>query len=227
MPEALARRFADIFQRPLLNCYGTVECSGITSIVPVAEDTRIATLGDFHDEVRLEVVRKDGTHISMDEVGEIRIAGPHVSRLTLPGQAPAASQREDEWFYTGDLATIGDNGAIILVTREADVIHKGGYPVYPGEVELVVASHPSVQDVALVGVSDDLCLEEVKGFVVLKPGQTMAESDLMAYCSRHLPVYKCPRHVQFVASLPRNYLGQVLRKDLRKLTQPAGSQRRY
>ena len=122
----------------------------------------------------------------------------------------------DGWFCTGDLARIDRDGYLYIVDRKTDMVLTGGYNVYCKEVEQVLAQHPDVADAAVVGLPDPLYGEAVAAFVELRPGGRVSAEALQEHCRRHLAAYKKPRRVDFVAALPRNSLGKVLKHELRK-----------
>jgi long-chain acyl-CoA synthetase len=219
MPH-ITEEFEEQFKIPLLNYYGTVGSAGVAISTRLDQDHRPGNMGYPISGGIVEIVGEGNAPVTPGEVGEIRMSGPHVTNWRATGDRP----QEDKWLYTRDLAKINDDGTITYVCRRTDVINKGGYPVVPQEVEEVLSSHDAVQDVAIVGVPDPERIEELKGFVVLRQDMQINEAELIKYCSEQLPKYKCPRYIQFVRSLPKNYINQVLRKDLRKLTQMTGTQ---
>ena len=120
------------------------------------------------------------------------------------------------WFHTGDMATIDKDGYLLIVDRKKDIIVSGGENISSLEVEKVLAAHPAVLEVAVIPVPDEKWGEVPKALVVLKPNAAATQSDLIEFCRSHLAHYKCPRSVEFVASLPKTATGKILKKDLRK-----------
>ena len=123
---------------------------------------------------------------------------------------------QDGWVHSGDVAMKDEDGFCFIVDRIKDMIIRGGMKVYPREVEEVMIKHPAVSLVAVVGVPHEQLGEEVKAFVVLKPGQSIPQADLFAWTKQHLASYKCPRHIAFVSSLPITATGKILKKELKK-----------
>jgi long-chain acyl-CoA synthetase len=119
------------------------------------------------------------------------------------------------WLHTGDLATRDDDGYFSIVDRLKDMINVSGFNVYPREVEETLFQHPAVADAAVVQYPDPYQGESVMAFVVLKPGQTATEQDIIDFCRERIAVFKCPRRVVFVDELPKNNTGKVLRRELR------------
>jgi acyl-CoA synthetase (AMP-forming)/AMP-acid ligase II len=130
-------------------------------------------------------------------------------------EATAQSIR-DGWYYTGDIATVDEDGYIFLLERKNDMIISGGENIYPKEVENVLYSHPAINEAAVLGVPDDHWGESVKALIILHEGEVLTEAEVIAYCKQHLAGYKKPRSVEFVDDLPRNASGKVLKKVLRE-----------
>ena len=120
------------------------------------------------------------------------------------------------WFYSGDLGLLDENGEIRVVERKNECINTGGEKVFPLEVEQVIAEHPAVKHVCIIGVPDEKWGETVKAVVVLKPGCQATEKEIIDFCKSHLASYKKPTSVEFISVLPRNPSGKVLKTELRK-----------
>jgi len=120
------------------------------------------------------------------------------------------------WFHTGDMATMDENGYVLIVDRRKDIIVSGGENISSLEVEKAILAHPGVYEVAVIPVPDAKWGETPKALVVLKPGVQATESELLEFCRARLSHYKCPRSIEFLDTLPRNGTGKVLKKELRK-----------
>ncbi len=191
---------------------GTSNCSYMPNVhgsigfaLPGAE-ARIAALGDP------AVTVPDG------EPGELMIRGPLVM-LGYYGneQATRATIEPDGWMHTGDIATRDDEGHYFIVDRRKDLIITGGFNVYPAEIERVVAAHPAVAMVAVGSVPDETLGELARAYVVLRPGATATEAEIIEHCRPHLAAYKRPRSVRFVPDLPKTSTGKVMRRELKTL----------
>ena len=123
---------------------------------------------------------------------------------------------DDGWFRTGDMGKVDDDGFVFVEDRLKDMIISGGENIYSPEIERVLAEHPAVMEVAVIGVPDDRWGETVKAVVSLTPGTTATEAELIAYCREHLAAFKCPTSVDLIEALPRNPTGKILKRDLRK-----------
>ena len=149
------------------------------------------------------------------EVGEIVIRGHNVMKgyWNRP-DATAQSIDSDGWFRSGDLARVDEDGYFFIVDRKKDMIIRGGYNVYPREVEEVLYEHPAVQEAAVVGIPDDSLGEEVAAAVVLKEGESADASEIKAYVKEQVAAYKYPRKIWFVDELPKGPTGKILKREI-------------
>jgi len=120
------------------------------------------------------------------------------------------------WFHTGDMATLNEEGYLLIVDRKKDIIVSGGENISSPELEKAILAHPAVLEAGVIPVPDEKWGEVPKALVVLKPNATTTEAELMEFCRTHLSHYKCPRSFEFVESLPKTGTGKILKKDLRK-----------
>ena len=155
--------------------------------------------------------------VATGENGELWFRTPQLMKgyLNKP-DATAEVITEDGWFRTGDMGKVDDDGYVYVEDRLKDMIISGGENIYSPEIERVLAEHPSVMEVAIIGVPDDRWGETVKAVVSLKPDTEATEDELIAYCREHLAHYKCPKSVDILDALPRNPTGKILKRDLRK-----------
>jgi acyl-CoA synthetase (AMP-forming)/AMP-acid ligase II len=151
------------------------------------------------------------------EHGEIWLKTPQLMKGFLGRPAETAAViTEDGWFRTGDLGKVDDEGFVFVEDRLKDMIISGGENIYSPEIERVLAEHPAVMEVAVIGVPDDQWGETVKAVVALKPDATATGEELIAHCREHLAHYKCPRSVDVLEALPRNPTGKILKRALRE-----------
>ena len=146
--------------------------------------------------------------------GEIAVRGPQVMSGYWQQPEETAKVFRDGWFLTGDIATFDDEGYVAIVDRKKDMILVSGFNVYPNEVEAVIAEHPGVKEVAVIGVHDELCGEAVHAYVVRKD-PALTEDEVRQHCKKVLTNYKVPKAVIFRDDLPKSNVGKVLRKDLK------------
>ena len=158
----------------------------------------------------------DGADALAGDPGEIWVRGPNVfAGYWDDPEATRAALTDDGWLRTGDVAVADDDGWLTIVDRAKDVINVSGFNVFPAEVEDVIAEHPAVAEVAVVGVPHPHSGETVKAYVVLRPGQSVEEDAVIEFCAARLARYKCPTKVTFVDQLPHGATGKLLRRALR------------
>ena len=213
MPEEAIRRLQDRFGLQLAEGYGLTEASPVVTSsagLPI----KVGSVGKVLDGISVRLV-EDGDDVLRGDAGEIWVKGPNVFQGYLDDPAQTSKVLTDDgWLRTGDIAVTDDDGYLFLVDRAKDLIIVSGFNVYPAEVEDVLAQHPAVADVGVVGVSHPHTGEAVKAWIVLRDGMTVDEDTLISWCNDHLARYKCPSKVLFVTELPRNVSGKLLRRSL-------------
>lgn len=167
-------------------------------------------------EVRVVDVEEGVEDVPMGQPGEIIIRSPLVMKEYWENPEETAGQIRNGWLYTGDVAIMDEDHYIFIVDRKKDMIIAGGFNIYPREIDEVLFQHPKVLDAVSVGISDPYRGETVKAFVVLKPGQSATEQEIIDFCRQKLAAYKVPKLVEFRESLPKSAVGKVLRKVLRQ-----------
>jgi len=220
MPAAKMAEWERRSGAPLLELWGMTELGG-------AGTSNCAYMPNVHGSIGLalpgleaRVAAFDDANITMTdgEPGELMVRGPFVM-LGYYGnkEATRAAIEPDGWLHTGDVATRDDEGHYFIVDRKKDLIITGGYNVYPAEIERVVAAHAAVAMVAVGSVPDETRGELARAYVVLRPGLSATESEIIDHCRPHLAAYKLPRSVRFVADLPKTSTGKVMRRELKTL----------
>ena len=164
----------------------------------------------------MRVVGADGADVPPGEVGEIAIRGHNVMKGYWDKPEATAEAIPDGWFRTGDLARVDGDGYFFIVDRKKEMIIRGGYNVYPREIEEVLYEHPAVAEAAVVGIPHDSLGEEVGAAVALKPGATATPEELQAYVKERVAAYKYPRHVWLEDELPKGPTGKILRREVRR-----------
>jgi long-chain acyl-CoA synthetase len=166
--------------------------------------------------LRVRLVDADGQDALVGDPGELWVSGPNVfAGYWNDPEATRSTVDADGWLHTGDVAVVDDDGFLFLVDRIKDLIIVSGFNVYPAEVEEVIASHPAVDDVAVIGVPHPHSGEAVKAYVVVRDGVSVDEDEVITHCEAHLARYKCPQKVMFVDEIPQSATGKVLRTALR------------
>jgi long-chain acyl-CoA synthetase len=206
-------RWEEMTKTPIFQGYGLTETSPVATLNPFHRSKR-ASIGVPLPGTDVRLVGESGGDVPRGEPGELWIKGPQVMEGYWQRPDESARALHDGWLASGDVATVDDDGYVFIVDRKKDMILVSGFNVYPNEVEAVLATHPSVGDVAVVGVPDDEHGEIVVAYVVRKD-PTLTEETLRAHCQQSLTNYKVPKRFVFRDDLPKSPVGKVLRKDLR------------
>ena len=195
--------------------YGTTETNIACALRPADQLRKLACVGQPLPATHLRVLDDDGNDIPQGEVGELAVASPYLFSGYL--NLPEVTERSmlGDWFVTGDLARIDDEGYVYLVDRKNDMIISGGENVYPREVEEVLLAHPAVAECAVAGLPHAYWGEQVTAWVVVNPSLQVDAQALTDLCRQKLSPYKVPKAIRFIEALPRNSMGKVLRRSLR------------
>jgi long-chain acyl-CoA synthetase len=217
---AMAAEVLDDFERRfgivILEGYGLSETASTTTFNSSAQDRRIYSVGKPIWGVEVQIWDEQHRRLppGSDHVGELVVRGVNTMRGYYRNQAGTAEAFAGGWFHTGDLGYVDEEGYFFIVDRKKDLIIRGGYNVYPREVEEVLYTHPSVAEAAVVGVPHQQLGEDVKAFIELKPGLAATEQEMIAFAKERLAAYKYPRSVEFRAQLPKGATGKILKEDL-------------
>ncbi|GAA4405472.1 long-chain fatty acid--CoA ligase [Nibrella viscosa] len=195
--------------------YGLSETSPVLSSNPLVGENRVGTIGVPWPSTEMKTMKEDGTEAAVGEPGEIWARGPQVFAGYFNRPDETAKVMEGEWFKTGDIGVMDQDGFFRIVDRKKDMILVSGFNVYPNEVEDVVAQCPGVHEVACIGVPDARSTETVKIFVV-KKDPDLTEEAIQTYCRDNLTAYKIPKHIEFRNELPKTNVGKILRRSLRE-----------
>ncbi|MFF3453975.1 long-chain fatty acid--CoA ligase [Streptomyces sp. NPDC002730] len=216
LPVEIHRRFAERFGVTILEGYGLSETSPVATFSPRGEKVRPGSIGRPVWGVEVDLVGKDWAPVQgADAIGEIVIRGHNVMKGYFNRPEATAEVMRDGWFRTGDLAHRDADGWLYIVDRAKDMIIRGGFNVYPREIEEVLLTHPAVSMAAVIGMPHERHGEEIKACVVLAPGATLSQEELIAWCKEEMAGYKYPRLVEFFAVLPTNATGKILKRELR------------
>ena len=214
MPVEVMKNFEKKFDCIVLEGYGLSETSPVASFNQPGKERKPGSIGTEVRGVQMKVVGDDDEDVAQGEVGEIVIKGENVMKGYWGRAEDTAGAIKDGWFHTGDLAKIDEDGYFFIVDRKKDLIIRGGYNVYPREVEEALYEHASVAEVAVIGIPHDSLGEEVGAAVALKPGEKVSEKDLQAFAKERLAAYKYPRAVWIVDELPKGPTGKILRREV-------------
>ena len=213
--RAVAEHWKEVTGTSLVEAYGLTETSPAACINPMDIEEFNGCIGLPISSTEGGIMDDDGNLLPQGEVGELVIRGPQVMKGYW--QRPEETAKvitEDGWLRTGDVAMMTPDGFFKIVDRKKDMILVSGFNVFPNEIEDVVAHHPKVLEVAVIGVPDDKSTEAVKLFVV-KKDDSLTEEELRAFCKEQLTGYKRPRHIEFRDELPKSNVGKILRRELR------------
>ena len=216
MPVDVLRNFDQRYNVAILEGYGLSETSPAASFNRLDRPRKPGSIGLPLPGVELKLVDDAGATIDETLVpGEIWIRGPNVMKGYYKQPEATAESIVNGWFKTGDVAHRDEDGFYFIVDRKKDMIIRGGFNVYPREVEEVLYAHAAVLEAAVIGVPHERLGEEVKAVVVAKAGKTIDADELVAYCKEHLAAYKYPRIVEIRESLPKTATGKILKRELR------------
>jgi fatty-acyl-CoA synthase/long-chain acyl-CoA synthetase len=218
-PTVLQRAMS-VFRCKFLQFFGMTETSGCSILFPEHHDPSgrpelLPSAGIDSTGFETRIVDADDRVLPPGEVGEIVARGPALMDGYWNQPEATAEALRNGWMHTGDAGYRSPDGFLYVTDRIKDMIISGGENVYPREVEDVFFAHPAVLEAAVIGVPDERWGERVHAVVALRPGAEATDTELLAYARERLAGYKCPKTLEFVAALPKNVIGKVLKKDIR------------
>jgi long-chain acyl-CoA synthetase len=217
IPGEVIRGFEEKFGVVILEGYGLSESASTATFNRSAEDRKVLSIGKRIWGVECQVHDEDGKHLppGADNVGEIVLRGHNIMKGYYKNPEATEEAFRGGWFHTGDLGYEDEDGFLFIVDRKKDLVIRGGYNVYPREIEEVLYEHPAVAEAAVIGKPDDKLGEEVVAFVALKQGASAEPDEIKAFAKERLAAYKYPREVRIVDDLPKGPTGKILKKELR------------
>lgn len=216
LPADVGLKWREKFGVEIREGYGMTELGAVTT-QPLDRPAKFGSIGKADIKcLTVKVVDEKGKELSPGEQGEIIVKGPTMMKgyWNLPEET--ANTIKDGWLHTGDIGYADEDGYFYITDRKKDLIIRGGENVSPQEVEDVICKHQKVVDAGVVGIPDKVYGEEIKAFVVLRPGLQATEEEIIEFCKGYLPTFKRPKQVQFISALPKNLMGKLLRAELRK-----------
>ncbi|MFN2500889.1 MAG: long-chain fatty acid--CoA ligase [Pyrinomonadaceae bacterium] len=218
MPVEVMQRFEKVFGLRVLEGYGLTETSPIASFNQFARPSKPGTVGQPLMGVEIKCFDDDDNEVPTGTRGEVVIRGHNVMKGYYKRPGATAEAFRNGWFHSGDIGVIDDEGYLSIVDRKKDMILRGGYNVYPRELEEIIMTHPAVSLCAVIGVPCERLGEEVKAFVVLKQGEQLSEADFIEWCRTQIAANKYPRQVEFRSELPIGGTGKIFKRALRAET---------
>jgi long-chain acyl-CoA synthetase len=216
MPVDLMRKFEAVFGVRILEGYGLTETSPIATFNHPNVPSKIGTVGQPLMGVEVKCVDDDDNEVARGERGEVVIRGHNVMKGYYKRPEATAEAFRNGWFHTGDIGIMDDEGYLSIVDRKKDMILRGGYNIYPRELEEVIITHEAVSLCAVIGVSDERLGEEVKAFVVLNQGHSISAEELIEWCKTQFAANKYPRYVEFRSELPIGGTGKIFKRALKE-----------
>jgi long-chain acyl-CoA synthetase len=214
MPVEILRAFEERFECTILEGHGLSETCGIASFNGPDRERNAGSIGIPVPGVDMKVVDEDGNEVPQGEVGEILIRAPVVMKGYWERPDITADTLVDGWMRTGDMARVDEDGYFFIVDRKKEMIIRGGFNIYPRELEEVLYEHPAVREAAVVGLPDESLGEEVGAAVALKSGEQAEPDELRAYMKERVAAYKYPRVVWIVDDLPKGPTGKILKREV-------------
>jgi len=216
LPLEVQQQFEALTGARVIEGYGLTEASPVTHSVPLGSQHAPGSIGIPLPSTDATIFDAEtGTReLAQGEVGELAVRGPQVMQGYWNRPEETAQVLRNGWLFTGDIARQDADGFFHIVDRKKDVIISGGMNVYPRDIEEPLFAHPKVLDVVAVGVPDQRWGEAVKVYIVLRPGQTATEQEILDYCHSRMARYKVPKLVEFRTQLPKSLVGKVLRRQL-------------
>jgi long-chain acyl-CoA synthetase len=215
MPVELMRQFEQTFGVRVLEGYGLSETSPVATFNHIELPSKPGTVGQALFSVEVMCVDDDDQPVPAGQPGEVVIRGHNVMKGYYKRPEVTAEVMRNGWFHTGDIGILDEEGYLSIVDRKKDMILRGGFNVYPRELEEVLMTHPAVSMVAVIGMADERLGEEIKACVVRKPGAELTAEELIGWCKEQMAAYKYPRLVEFYDELPISATGKILKRELR------------
>ncbi|MCL5807059.1 MAG: long-chain fatty acid--CoA ligase [Deltaproteobacteria bacterium] len=213
------KQLQDLTGKGIYDVYGLTENTAFATCTPWKGRAKPGTVGLPLPNTDIKIVDLEtGTReLPAGEAGEICIRGPQLMSGYYKKPEETANALRDGWLYSGDVGFLDEDGYLTVVDRKKDMIIASGFNIYPKEIDEILFDHPKILEACAIGVSDAYRGETIKAFVVVKPGESLTEEEIIAYCKGKLAAYKIPKIVEFIAELPKSAVGKVLRRELKEM----------
>ena len=210
------KKFREVYGFEIIEGWGLTEAGANNSVNPFEGLRKVGSIGLPMKGTEIRIVGQDENMLPPGKEGEIVIRGPMLMKGYWKKPEETAEVLKDGWLHTGDIGYVDEDGYFWVTDRKKDLIIKAGENISPRVIEEVLFQHPRVSEAAVIGIKDEVYGENVKAFVVLKPGQEVAAEEVIEYCRTKLNSFLAPKEVVFTKALPKNLLGKVLKKELRR-----------
>lgn len=217
LPLTLIHAFKKRFNAEVREGYGLSEATTIVTTAREDMPIKHGSVGIPIPGVEVRIVDENGNDVPQGEVGELLVKGDNVTPGYYGLEEETKKTIRDGWLYTGDLVKMDEDGYLYVIDRKKDLVIRGGFNIYPRDVEEVIAQHEAVSEVAVIGLPDERMGEEIVACVVKKPGVSVTAEDIILFSQQKLAKYKTPKQVFFVEQLPRNGVGKILKRRLRDM----------
>jgi long-chain acyl-CoA synthetase len=211
------KKFKEVYGFEIIEGWGLTEAGANNSVNPFEGLRKVGSIGLPMKETEIRIVDQEENMLPPGKEGEIVIRGPMLMKGYWKKPEETAEVLKDGWLHTGDIGYVDEDSYFWITDRKKDLIIKAGENISPRVIEEVLFGHPKVSEAAVIGIKDELYGEDIKAFVILKPGQNATPTEIMEYCRTKLSSFLVPKEVVFNKALPKNLVGKVLKKELRKL----------
>ena len=215
--EELYTAFTTKFNCKMYESYGLTEASPAVAVCRPGMSLKKGSTGVPIQGVEVKIFDSDDKELPVGEQGEIVVKGPNVMVRYYKQPKETAEALRNGWLHTGDVGYVDEEGYLFITDRIKDLVIKGGYNIYPSEIEGYLEPHPFIAEVAVIGIPDEKYGESLMAFVVKMPGEELTESDVIDFATSRMTPYKAPSKVTFVDALPKSLVGKILKKELRKM----------
>ncbi len=210
-------RFRETFGFEIIEGWGLTEAGANNSVNPPDGVKKVGSIGLPMKGTEMRVMDDDGRTLPARKEGEIVIRGPMLMKGYWNKPEETAEVIRGGWLHTGDIGYVDEDGYFWITDRKKDLIIKAGENISPRSIEEVLFKHPKISEAAVIGIKDGVYGENIKAFIVLKPGETATAAEIIDYCRTRLTPFLLPAEVGFMKALPKSLVGKVLKKELRKL----------
>lgn len=215
LSESLLKSYKDKFNKTIYEAYGLAEATAFVTVNQLDQEQKAGVVGRPLNQITVKVVDEQGNDVSEGELGEIIVRGPNVMKGYVGQPEESEKTFRGNWLHTGDMGKMDETGTLYFIERKEYVIIKGGFHVFPREIELHLLKHPKIKEAVVLGFPDEVQGQEVKACVVPQDGEGIKPQEIIDYCQEAFAVYKCPKLVQFYEDFPKSSTGRILRYKLK------------